>query len=49
MVKVAEADLENLRAEYAPAPEPPSAAPTITPPLPPAPPGSPKPGTSLSR
>ncbi|WP_435058189.1 hypothetical protein [Streptomyces sp. bgisy060] len=49
MVKVAEADLENLRAEYAPSPEPPSAARTITPPRPPAPPGSPKPGTSLSR
>ncbi|MER5202205.1 hypothetical protein [Streptomyces sp. NPDC002825] len=47
--KVAEADLENLRAEYAPAPEPPSAARRSTPPLPPAPPSSPKPGTSPSR
>ncbi|MGQ4484490.1 hypothetical protein ACN6LM_003789 [Streptomyces sp. SAS_281] len=49
MEKVAEADLENLRAEYAPAPAPPSAARKPTPPLPPAPPSSPRPGTSPSR
>ncbi|MFH9957438.1 hypothetical protein ACH4OX_24945 [Streptomyces roseolus] len=49
MEKVAEADLENLRAEYAPVPAPPSAARKPTPSLPPAPPSSPRPGTSPSR
>ncbi|MFJ7164070.1 hypothetical protein ACIQUV_01020 [Streptomyces globosus] len=49
MEKVAEAELENLRAEYAPVPAPPSAARKPTPSLLPAPPSSPKPGTSPSR
>ncbi|MFD8550161.1 hypothetical protein ACFV08_00830 [Streptomyces fradiae] len=49
MVTVAEADLENLRAEYAPVPAPPSAARKPTPSLPPAPPSSSRPGTSPSR